>query len=301
MAARRGRGRSVPGLVARLRLPRLAAPGPAGDPARDAGLAARANLRRNAQGPPGRPVAWRPARDALWAVLDPLVAPGDAVALVGAGNADDVPLARLAARAARVDLIDLDGSALRGAVRRAPAALRHVLRPLPQDVTDGAADAIIAAAVAGRRPPPVEIAPRAPLGTGGYDLVIGDLLYSQLLFPALLDLGVAPGDRQAILEDAGARLTQALVARMHASAPGSRVLHLHDTAGWWEGHRQPHAIEDVLALDPAAALALDLHRPVGCDPRDALARLGIPVQATTMWRWPFTRGTDYLVVATLAG
>src|SRR6478672_9011978 len=76
-----------------------------------AGPAARANTRRNARGTAERLARWEPARDALWAVLARHLAPGGRVAVVGAGNGHDLPLARIAERARRVDLIDLDGRA----------------------------------------------------------------------------------------------------------------------------------------------------------------------------------------------
>lgn len=56
----------------------------------------------------GRRRRWAPARDALWTVLDPLLAPGASIGIVGAGNGDDFPLARIAARAGRIDLLDTD-------------------------------------------------------------------------------------------------------------------------------------------------------------------------------------------------
>lgn len=53
-------------------------------------------------------------RDALWQLLDPLLSPTARVAVLGAGNGDDLPLDRIAARARDVSLIDLDGAATHG-------------------------------------------------------------------------------------------------------------------------------------------------------------------------------------------
>src|SRR3954447_26110736 len=83
-----------------------------------------ANLARNARAEPGRRARWAPARDALWAMLDPLLEPGATVAVVGAGNGDDLPLTRITGRAAAVTLIDLDERALRRARRHLPRSLR---------------------------------------------------------------------------------------------------------------------------------------------------------------------------------
>ena len=175
------------------------------------------------------------------------------------------------------------------------------------DVTEGAADAIVLSAVdAASSPHPtlqsggkVEPLPGAP-----YDLVIGDLFYSQLLYPALLDLGVEPAARDEVLAQHGPSLTRDVVARLHASAP--RVVHVHDPIAWWDGHEQPVSLEEILAAykvdGPDAALALAARGigPHESDPRAALAELGLIPTATALWRWPFAPGVDYLACATSA-
>jgi hypothetical protein len=77
--------------------------------------AAAANRARNARAEVGRHGRWAPAREAVWRVLDDELEDGATVAIVGAGNGDTVPLARIAARASRVALIDLDPDAIRAA------------------------------------------------------------------------------------------------------------------------------------------------------------------------------------------
>ena len=67
-----------------------------------------ANASRNAEAGFGRRRRWRPARDALWDFVGPLIEDGARVAIVGAGNGDDLPLRRIARRAGSVTLIDLD-------------------------------------------------------------------------------------------------------------------------------------------------------------------------------------------------
>jgi hypothetical protein len=219
--------------------------------------------------------------------------------VVGAGNADDLPLELLARRAARVDLLDADARALRRAVRREAPALRGRLRPLRVDVTDGWADRIVRAVLAGRRPPEPPMRLQA-LGRG-YDLVIGDLLYTQILFPALLDGRVPAARREAALSGAGAALTAAVVARLHAASGTGLAVHVHDVAGWWSGHEQPIDIERALAL-PVTELVdgAVLNQPTGCDPRAGLRRIGAEIVDTRCWRWPFAHGVDYLVCATVA-
>ena len=84
------------------------------------------------------------------------------------------------------------------------------------------------------------------------------------------------------------------------------MVHLPDRACWGNGYAQPVALEAVLdAADDDAAAGLELAArtkgPREADPRDALEALGTPVLGTGLWRWPFTEGVDYLVVATVAG
>ena len=109
--------------------------------------------------------------------------PGRRGRIVGAGNCDDLPLARIADRAGRVDLLDLDAAACRGAIGHAPRALRSRLDAIEADASGGHADRISAAVVAGR----VTQVPGpdwSPFGNGPYDLLVGDLFYSQLLYRA---------------------------------------------------------------------------------------------------------------------
>ena len=145
-------------------------------------------------------------------------------------------------------------------------------------MTGGAADRIVRGAARGAAAGGVS-APEGPLPGAPYDLAIGDLLYSQLLYPALVDLGVPEERRAATLRAYAAALTRATVARLHASAP--TVVHVHDPLAWWEGHEQPVDLEEILRLADADEIdaALDLVArgigPVESDPRAALDSLGI--------------------------
>jgi hypothetical protein len=263
-----------------------------------------ANTSRNANAGPGRHRRWEEVRDALWDFVEPVLDEGARVAIVGAGNCDTVPLPRLTSRAGEVVLIDIDPRTAEGAGRRLGRRERRKVEVIGHDVTGGAADAIALAATAGGETvgndPPREALPGAP-----YDLVIGDLFYSQLLYPALLDLGVVEDRIDAVIAAEAPPLTAAVVARLHASAP--LVVHVHDPLAWWDGHEQPVSLEDVLGLaeggDIEAALALIArgNGPKESDPRAALADLGLAPAATALWLWPFTEGVDYLACATLAG
>jgi hypothetical protein len=272
-------------------------------PISERGPASRANKQRNARATAARLERWRPARDSLWALLDPFVAAGARVAVVGAGNGHDVPLRRLAERAERVDLIDLDGRAARGARGRLPAGLRERVAVVRQDVTAGIADELARVAARGDLPAPRE-APLEPVGAGAYDVVIGDLLYSQLLYPALRDSPLQPERVGVVLARIDRPLVTSVVRRLHASAPGGVVVHVHDPLGWWAGHPQRVTLEEILEAaetDTGAALALVArgHGPTACDPRAIALELGCEPVATALWRWPFQEGVDYLACATV--
>jgi hypothetical protein len=257
-----------------------------------------ANASRNANAGRERRRRWEPARDALWDFVAPRLEEGARVAVVGAGNGDDLPLRRIAERAGAAALIDIDPRAAEGARRRLRRAERRKVEAIGHDVTAGAADAIVLGA--GSR----EAAMEEPLPGAPYDLVIGDLFYSQLLYPALRDLGVDAETIDKTIAAEGPGLTRAVVARLHASAP--LVVHVHDPLAWWDGHEQPLSLEEILdrsaSAGPEAALELTARGsgPYETDPRAALAALGLAPAATALWRWPFAEGVDYLACATLA-
>jgi hypothetical protein len=262
-----------------------------------------ANSWRNARAGVGRHKRWGPARDALWDFVEPHLEEGARVAVLGAGNADTVPLRRIAARAGSVALIDLDPKAAGVGRRRVPWRLRRRVEVVRHDATAGLADRIVLAAARGEDPGEMK-APDSPLPGAPYDLAIGDLLYSQLLYPALLDFEVPEERRTELLGRYAPLLTRVAVARLHASAP--TVVHVHDPLSWYEGHEQPVALDRILGLaegrETDAALA-EIARglgPIESDPRRALEALGIEPGATALWRWPFTEGVDYLACATLS-
>jgi hypothetical protein len=268
--------------------------------------AAEANAARNAHRRPGRRARWAPVRDALWAVLEERIPPGARVAVVGAGNGDDLPLARIAAAAGSVTLLDVDPRTAGRARGRVRIGLRRRIRVVEHDATLGAADRAVREATRPAAPDaPVPDGPATPLPGGAYDVVVGDLLYSQLLYPALLDAGVPAARRRETIRRHGAALTRGVVGRLHASAPV--VVHVHDPACWGNGYAQPEALADVLAAaqERGTGAALELlartKGPREADPRPALAALGVPTIETRVWRWPFVEGVDYAVVATVAG
>jgi hypothetical protein len=266
----------------------------------------RANSGRNAGRPRQRAAQWRGVRSAAWELLEGWLPEGADVLVVGAGNGDDLPLAELAVRARRLDLLDIDGAALAAARRRLPRRLRRRTRALLDDVTSGAADRVVRAVATGAAEE-LRLANTTTLGEPPYDIVVGDLLYTQLLYPALLDAGLSGPTIKRVLASHGTELTRSIVERMHRSSRTGIAAHIHDAAGWWNERPQPIGIEELLAAgseDPAQTIAMldqsRLRRPVEADPRAAVAALGGHILDKACWRWPFQPGVDYLVIATVA-
>ena len=136
-------------------------------------------------------------------------------------------------------------------------------------------------------------------------MVIADLVATQLLFPVLSDSGLPSPEIDQVLVNDGQALLNSIVAGLHAAAPDGLVVHVHDILAWSDTHKQPLALEAVLALaetDPAAALTLAQkgNVPYGCDPWTASRSVGARLTETTFWRWPFAPGADYLVGAVVA-
>jgi hypothetical protein len=200
-------------------MPRLPAPLPTDAPSTIA------NIRRNARAELDRWTRWASARDACKAFLGPHLDHGARVAIVGAGNGDDLPLRWLAGRAGQIDLYDVDTDALRTARRHLARRRARRVDLHELDITNGAADAIVIAARDGTTPT-ASLPTATPVSDLAYDLVVGDLFYSQLLAPAFGDLELDDATVVDTLGRHGRALTDAVVARLHASASGA-VVHLH--------------------------------------------------------------------------
>jgi hypothetical protein len=265
----------------------------------DEHIARDANARNNAMYQGLRLERWRDVRDELWTLVDPVLQAGARVALVGAGSCDDVPLARIAARAATVDLLDFDPTSTARAVDRLDAGALARVRAREQDVTGGCADLVLAAVRDEAALPDALPLPYGPLDEGPYDLVIGDMLYTQLLHAGLLALDVHGLRQQRLMHRYDPPLANALVQRIQASlAPGGHAIHVHDVACWTDRHPQPVTIERALER-PEASFEL-LRRHDGCDPHLVLERLGARIVRTHWWRWPFEPKKTFLVRASVA-
>lgn len=258
-----------------------------------------ANARNNAMYQSLRLDRWRDVRGAVWDVLDPLLASDARVLVVGAGNGDDLPLTRMAGRVAHIDLADIDADATRRARERLAPADRARVHALELDVTDGAVDRILRGAVGSWWRQPRIDPPTGPIGAGSYDLVLGDMLYTQLLHPALIARGMTRAQQTKFMRRYDDVLRDALLQRLHASAHDDGVVvHIHDVACWARDHAQPLTVAAALE-NPEAALAR-LRRHDRCDPHVGLERLGITSTATAWWHWPFEPATSFLVRASIA-
>jgi hypothetical protein len=261
-------------------------------------IARDANARNNAVFQDLRMERWRDVRDSLWQLVDPLLSEGANVALIGAGSCDDVPLARITERAARVDLVDFDPSSTVRALARIPATLRDRLTVIEEDVTGGSADLVLQAVRDDTALPDALPLPYHALGSGEYDLVVGDMLYTQLLHAGLIALEVFGDHQLELMHRYDPALTTALVQRIEASlAPGGHAIHVHDVACWAEGHEQPLTLDEVLE-DPFWNWT-KLRRHDDCDPHLVLGRIRAHVLDSAWWAWPFEPRKQFLVRATV--
>lgn len=265
----------------------------------DDAIARGANSANNAMYQELRLERWTDVRDQLWRLVDPLLGPGARVALVGGGSCDDVPLLRILERAAAVDLLDFDPAATQRALRRVPDDARARVRVEQVDVTAGCADQVLRAVRDDTALPEALPLPYGPLGSGDYDLVVGDMLYTQLLHAGLIALGVFGERQHELMRRYDPHFTNSLVQRIQASLrPGGHAIHVHDLACWADGHEQPVTIEEVLE-DPFWTWT-QLLRHDNCDPHLALGRLGADIVDSAWWRWPFEPSKTFLVRATVA-
>lgn len=265
-------------------------------------VARTANATNNAKHQGLRLDRWHMVRDSAWGVIEPRLPEDGRVCLVGAGSCDDLPLARIVERvgaAGSVDLVDFDISSTDRALHRLPAEQRARVTVLADDVTGGSADLVLRAA-RDRTPLPDALPlPYDALGAGEYDLVIGDMLYTQLLHAGMLALDLPQPQQRALMRRYDAPLTTALVHRLQASArPGGHVVHIHDLACWASAHAQLVTLDEAL-VDPCCAWER-LRRHDACDPHLTLGRIGANVIDTAWWRWPFEPNKHFLVRATVA-
>lgn len=262
-------------------------------------IALESNARNNAMYQQLRLERWSSVRDAAWELIEPLLDEHSHVALVGGGSCDDLPLGRLASRVQHVDLIDFDTSSTDRAVSRLPEPLRARVTVIEHDVTGGSADLVLRALQQDAPLPESLPLPYGPLGSGEYDLVVGDMLYTQLLHAGLIALGIEGTRQLELMRRYDPPLVRALVQRIEASVrSGGHAVHIHDLACWASNHAQPRTLDEVFE-DPDHRWR-ELRRHDNCDPHLMLHKLGASIVQHAWWRWPFEPNKQFLVRATVS-
>ncbi|MEO6866957.1 MAG: hypothetical protein ABI200_02950 [Gaiellales bacterium] len=264
----------------------------------DGDISRASNARNNAMHQALRLERWQPVRSALWKLVEPLIDATARVAIVGAGSCDDVPLTRMAEHAAHVDLIDFDRSSTDRAIGRLDADQRARVGVIELDVTGGSADLVLRAARDNASLPEALPIPYGPLADEPYDLVIGDMIYTQLLHAGLLELGIVGKRQRELMRRYDRPLVHGLVQRIEASlGTGGHGIHIHDLACWASGHKQPCSFDEAVA-DPDHRWT-ELRRHDNCDPHLVLEGIGARIVDQVWWPWEFEPNKQFLVRATV--
>jgi hypothetical protein len=237
-----------------------------------------------------------------------LQAGGQSLAILGAGNCNDLELAELAGAFREIHLVDVDQEALRRARSRQPAAVASSLvLHAPVDVS-GAFDRLTTF----RRKPPTmaelsrlpQVASeraRAALGVT-CDTVLSACLLSQLMHSCFVELGGAHPSLQAI---AGALAGAHLRTLLALTRPGGTAVLVTDTVSsetypldeLW-GEQEPAALLERLELKqnvfsgtgPTFLRRLALEQQVA-------ALLAGPPQLISPWLWRWGETITYLTYA----
>lgn len=246
---------------------------------------------------PARFGRWQKVRDSVWRLVRAKLTPNSRVAIVGAGSCDDIPLMRISRHAACIDLIDFDHTAVDRALKRAKYA-SHIT-PEIVDVTEGCADRILDAIAKGKSLPNALALPHKPFSGAPYDLIIGDMLYTQLLHPGLLKLDVEGPKQHMLMRRYDPHLTRSLVLRIQRSlATGGYAMHIHDVACWTNNQPQPIPLERALTTPDLTYKSLNRHDR--CDPHLILPMLNAEIIEHAWWSWPFEPNKSFLVRASVA-
>jgi hypothetical protein len=233
------------------------------------------------------------------------------VAVLGAGNANDLAFDQLGPRLSELHLVDLDGQALDRAATRAVPQLPLVLHA-GVDVTcalpwlaEASADGPAVRPVPAARLEALATAPGAALPArlpGPFDTVLSACLLTQLLHSARLALGAAHPDLPAV---AGALVTGHLRGLAALLAPGGIGLLVTDVVS-----SVTYPLEARLAAGPALAVLEDLLESgglfTGTNPEELLTRfdqdptLATAVEAPGLhepWAWRPSAELTLLVCA----
>jgi hypothetical protein len=237
-----------------------------------------------------------------------LEAPGQTLAVLGAGNCNDLDLLALAARFREIHLVDLDEEALRRAFDRQPDEVkRRLVLHAPVDLS-GAFDRL--AAFKSKPASPTEQA-RLPAAAvekilqalpGPFDVVLSACMLSQLMHSCYVALGLQHPQLHLMAAALGLSHLRSLAALV---APGGTGLIVTDTIS-----SETYALEELWGDRPPLQLLDELDRGnrtlTGTAPsflrrilrEDAeIAPLVTPPRLVEPWLWRFTEEMTFLVYA----
>jgi hypothetical protein len=235
-----------------------------------------------------------------------LEAPGATLAVLGAGNCNDLDLPALAARFREIHLVDLDEEAVNAVRARQPAEVaRQLVLHAPVDLS-GAFDRL--AAFKNKPATPAELArlPAASVAkivgalTGPFDVVLSACMLSQLMHSCYVALGIKHSQLHQLAAALGLAHLRAMAALL---APGGTGLIVTDTISsetyaleeLW-GERRPLALLEEIDRGNRTLTGTApsfLRRILREDPEIA-ARIG-SLRLVEPWLWRFTEDLTFLV------
>jgi hypothetical protein len=238
-----------------------------------------------------------------------LAAPGQTLAVLGAGNCNDLDLPALAARFSQIHLCDLDDEALRRARDRQPpeVAARLVLNA-PVDLS-GAFDRLAAFKT---RPASVAEQTRLPTAAtervlaalpGPFDVVLSACMLSQLMHSCYVALGLQHPQLHMMAAAMGMAHLRSMAGML---APGGTGLLVTDTIS-----TETYALEELWGDRPPLVMLEEIDRQdrslTGTAPSflrrvfredPELARLAAgPPRLVEPWLWRFTEEITFLAYA----
>ena len=237
-----------------------------------------------------------------------LAAPGQTLAVLGAGNCNDLDLPALAARFREIHLVDLDEEAVRRARDRHPTEVAgKLVLHAPVDLS-GAFDRLAAfkgkpATAAEQARLPAESAQKVLAALPGpYDVVLSACMLSQLMHSCYVALGLQHPQLHLMAAALAVSHMRSLAALI---APGGTGLLVTDTIS-----SETYALEELWNDQPPAALLEDVDRNnrvlTGTAPsflrkilreEPEVAPLVSSARLVEPWLWRFTDDITFLVYA----
>jgi hypothetical protein len=237
-----------------------------------------------------------------------LSAPGQTLAVLGAGNCNDLDLPALAARFREIHLVDLDEEALRRARERQPEAVAaKLVLHAPVDLS-GAFDKLAAykdrpATAAEQARLPAESTRKVLAALPGqFDVVLSACMLSQLMHSCYVALGLQHPQLHLM---AAALAVSHLRSMAALIAPGGTGLLVTDTIS-----SETYALEELWGDQPPLALLEEVDRAnrvlTGTAPSflrkilredPEVAPLVSPGRLIEPWLWRFTEEITFLVYA----